>query len=245
MTPAAELATLRPVNAVATKPCRTTPSLRNCSSPATSSATITTWSGLDASRTVSKSHYRIIRWYDPVTARWLSNDPIGISGGLNQYVFCANNPVNARDPLGLCEKRKPKYRILNGHELLAAHLRSVIHGGFPRGYFAPEADPKMSVGSTGLFLLDGVIYTSDEIGNIAAGRTAYMRGGAPEFLAAKYGGEAPMWWNWSGFSQGWQAGWGPLKPTTSLFEGILGVVEGAAGSWDMNNLGREMAEAGE
>jgi RHS repeat-associated protein len=32
---------------------------------------------------------------------WLSNDPIGISGGLNQYVFCANNPVNMTDPLGL------------------------------------------------------------------------------------------------------------------------------------------------
>lgn len=31
---------------------------------------------------------------------WLSNDPIGISGGLNQYVFCANNPVNFRDPDG-------------------------------------------------------------------------------------------------------------------------------------------------
>ena len=31
---------------------------------------------------------------------WLSNDPIGISGGLNQYVFCGNNPVNARDPMG-------------------------------------------------------------------------------------------------------------------------------------------------
>jgi hypothetical protein len=34
---------------------------------------------------------------------WLSNDPIGISGGLNQYVFCGNNPVNFRDPFGLCE----------------------------------------------------------------------------------------------------------------------------------------------
>ncbi|HNR93277.1 MAG TPA: RHS repeat-associated core domain-containing protein [Kiritimatiellia bacterium] len=40
------------------------------------------------------------RWYDPVTGRWLSKDPIGISGGLNQYVFCANNPVNFVDPDG-------------------------------------------------------------------------------------------------------------------------------------------------
>jgi len=32
---------------------------------------------------------------------WLSNDPIDIFGGLNQYVFCGNNPVNFKDPLGL------------------------------------------------------------------------------------------------------------------------------------------------
>lgn len=32
---------------------------------------------------------------------WLSNDPIDILGGLNQYVFIGNNPVNSRDPSGL------------------------------------------------------------------------------------------------------------------------------------------------
>ncbi len=43
------------------------------------------------------------RWYDPQTGRWLSNDPIGISGGMNLYAFCGNNPVMYRDPEGLCE----------------------------------------------------------------------------------------------------------------------------------------------
>ena len=32
---------------------------------------------------------------------WLSKDPIGIRGGLNQYAALANNPVNFVDPLGL------------------------------------------------------------------------------------------------------------------------------------------------
>jgi len=41
------------------------------------------------------------RWYDPVTGRWLSNDPISVAGGLNQYAFCANRPVMATDPRGL------------------------------------------------------------------------------------------------------------------------------------------------
>ncbi|MBI9019938.1 MAG: RHS repeat-associated core domain-containing protein [Verrucomicrobia bacterium] len=52
-------------------------------------------------------YYFRARWYDPVTGRWLSKDPIGISGGLNQYVFCGNNPVNFVDPMGLYWFRQP------------------------------------------------------------------------------------------------------------------------------------------
>lgn len=44
-------------------------------------------------------HFRP-RWYDPETGRWLSPDPIGISGGVNLYLFCNNNPVNFVDPKG-------------------------------------------------------------------------------------------------------------------------------------------------
>jgi len=45
-------------------------------------------------------YYFRARWYDPGTGRWLSKDPIGIAGGLNQYVFGGNNPVNKVDPYG-------------------------------------------------------------------------------------------------------------------------------------------------
>ena len=41
------------------------------------------------------------RWYDPITGRWLSKDPIGLSGGLNLYAFCGNDPVNYADSSGL------------------------------------------------------------------------------------------------------------------------------------------------
>jgi len=40
------------------------------------------------------------RLYEPRVGRWLSNDPIGISGGLNLYEFCGSDPVNFRDPNG-------------------------------------------------------------------------------------------------------------------------------------------------
>ena len=45
-------------------------------------------------------HFRM-RWYDSETGRWLSKDPIRLSGGLNQYAFCGNNPISSRDSLGL------------------------------------------------------------------------------------------------------------------------------------------------
>ena len=48
-----------------------------------------------------------LRWYDPATGRWLSKDPIGISGGLNLYAFCGDDPVNYVDPLGLCNDEGP------------------------------------------------------------------------------------------------------------------------------------------
>ena len=40
------------------------------------------------------------RWYDPVTGRWLSKDPIGLNGGLNLYACCGNDSINLYDPFG-------------------------------------------------------------------------------------------------------------------------------------------------
>ena len=55
--------------------------------------------GREYDYTTQLYHFRA-RWYDPETGRWLSNDPIGISGGLNLYAFCGNDPVNFVDPSG-------------------------------------------------------------------------------------------------------------------------------------------------
>ena len=63
------------------------------------------WQGREYSWRTGLYYFRA-RWYDPVTGRFLSNDPIGISGGLNQYVFAGNNPVNFGDPFGLCQENQ-------------------------------------------------------------------------------------------------------------------------------------------
>ena len=47
-------------------------------------------------------YYMRARWYEPKTGRFLSEDPIGLAGGINLYAFAADDPVNGRDPSGLC-----------------------------------------------------------------------------------------------------------------------------------------------
>ena len=42
-----------------------------------------------------------MRWYDAETGRWLSKDPIGLHGGLNQYLFCYGDSINFIDDDGL------------------------------------------------------------------------------------------------------------------------------------------------
>lgn len=40
------------------------------------------------------------RYYDPAVGRFISEDPVGIDGGLNLYSYAGLDPVNARDPFG-------------------------------------------------------------------------------------------------------------------------------------------------
>ncbi len=52
---------------------------------------------------MTKLYYMRARYYDPEVGRFLSEDPIGIAGGLNLYAYANNDPVNRRDPFGLCD----------------------------------------------------------------------------------------------------------------------------------------------
>jgi RHS repeat-associated protein len=46
-------------------------------------------------------YYRA-RFYDPQLGRFISEDPIGLVGGINYYAYVSNNPAMLSDPLGLC-----------------------------------------------------------------------------------------------------------------------------------------------
>jgi uncharacterized protein RhaS with RHS repeats len=46
--------------------------------------------------------------YNPENGRFINEDPIGLSGGLNMYGFVSNDPMNFLDPFGLKSLSKEK-----------------------------------------------------------------------------------------------------------------------------------------
>ncbi len=65
----------------------------------------------EASAKTGLLYYRA-RYYDPSVGRFLSEDPINVSAGIDFYTYAANNPALLLDPLGLdprkkCDLQKP------------------------------------------------------------------------------------------------------------------------------------------
>jgi RHS repeat-associated protein len=46
-------------------------------------------------------HYNWHRYYNPLTGRYMTPDPIGLVGGINLFLYANNDPINWTDPLGL------------------------------------------------------------------------------------------------------------------------------------------------
>ncbi len=58
------------------------------------------FTGREWDASASLYYYRA-RYYDPSAARFASEDPIGLLGGLNLYAYVQDDPVNRTDPSGL------------------------------------------------------------------------------------------------------------------------------------------------
>jgi RHS repeat-associated protein len=76
-------------------------------------------------------HYNYHRYYDPGTGRYLTPDPIGLTGGINLYTYVQNNPVNAIDSYGLA-KWRGYLTVTSGGEIFG--------GGILIGAFESEAE---------------------------------------------------------------------------------------------------------
>ena len=63
-------------------------------------AEVNSYAGQSVDSATGLSHNRA-RFYDPECGSFISKDPIGVYGGLNQYEYCLSNPINYSDPTGL------------------------------------------------------------------------------------------------------------------------------------------------
>ena len=76
------------------------------------------------------------RWYDPQTGRFLSQDPIGLAGGVNLYAYAGNNPTSYSDPFGLC----PDGCVLESATAVAAVGAGLLATGYALQHGAELGD---------------------------------------------------------------------------------------------------------
>ncbi len=90
--------------------------------------------------------YNRHRYYDPLTCRYISKDPIGLAGGLDAYAY-APNVWSWVDPLGLCKAQVEIYGFRGGGK--AAFDNFVASGKGPAevytGHVAISADDGKSI----------------------------------------------------------------------------------------------------
>ncbi len=55
------------------------------------------------------------RYYSPTVQRFISEDPIGFSGGVNLYAYALNDPLQFLDPLGLDPQKERECKDCGGH----------------------------------------------------------------------------------------------------------------------------------
>ena len=70
-------------------------------------------------------HYNRHRYYSPETGRFITVDPIGLAGGLNNYQY-VKNPTGWVDPLGLVQKKCKLARIAEINKAVSEVLQSEL-----------------------------------------------------------------------------------------------------------------------
>lgn len=74
-------------------------------------------------------HYNTFRYHDPEVGRFITQDPIGLEGGVNIYLY-AVNPILGVNPLGLCSTK------------LGQNIAARSGDGMANHHLIPEEVPK-------------------------------------------------------------------------------------------------------
>ena len=107
-------------------------------------------------RIASGLNYYGYRYYDPVTGRWPSRDPIGESGGINLYGFVDNDGINQNDYLGNVPTKVDKY--LKDEEIANVEIKPLAEMQDPekRNKFAIHGSPGFADFEQGLLSVEVV-----------------------------------------------------------------------------------------
>jgi RHS repeat-associated protein len=87
-------------------------------------------------------HYNRHRYYQPETGRFITPDPIGLAGGLNNYQY-APNPIGWVDPLGLKNVKE------NGPNNIDGKASPSLQGGPEEPPSVGQSKPDFYVGPSG------------------------------------------------------------------------------------------------
>ncbi len=147
-------------------------------------------------------HYNYFRTYDPSIGRYITSDPIGLSGGFNTYSYVSNNPVLSIDPLGLFE--------------------------CPGGVWSAKSFPSVSAFFGGGITLDDIVYTCESNGKTCEATGMYFGGGliASTGFGGVIKGRVDGVTNsnsLNGFSSGVLIVGGPISMTITGSSGTLGL----------------------
>ncbi|SCC34190.1 RHS repeat-associated core domain-containing protein, partial [Gilliamella intestini] len=132
-------------------------------------------------------HYNLNRYYDPFTGRYITQDPLGILGGLNSYQYAGSDPINWIDPLGLINTAS------KGNEKLLEKTKSIaIESSVPDIYsdFAIQAtnNARSNKIMLGKYNENGISYVEEAINE----KATYFQLENWSEIAAKLG-EENMW----------------------------------------------------
>jgi len=103
----------------------------------TGDTTLLRWKGLYWEADSTQLYYVRARWYDPVNGRFASQDPLGLTAGMNQYTYAAGDGINGQDPTGMyfCDPAGP--------------ITACIEDPSEPGFFDPSAPQQCVVDNQG------------------------------------------------------------------------------------------------
>jgi uncharacterized protein RhaS with RHS repeats len=135
----------------------------------------------------ASDNYRA-RYYSPELQRFISEDPIGLAGGINEYSYAHNGPVNFVDPIGLYSWTEFGYDAANAAVGFGDGVSKVLTFGL-----YSTADARKSLGIEGGVNQCSSAYSGGKY-------VGYAWGMATMWAAGLNGGDNSVFWAGRGAS---------------------------------------------